>query len=346
MHTSAIIIEAKAYEEPIDKDKIMKFVQIVDDLDVDRGIFVTTSDYVASAIMTAGQYSNIELWNREKISKLVGELQLASYISDNPESNLQSTTEVVPAKVSLEQARQYALEEVKKRSKGGLFGAGKVNEEVKDIKLMLYPYYDFGIKATVQNKEKTGLIRSTKVEKIIPCNVSVDALSAGIVNVTEEGISYKYALPEINEEEAILLRIFRNGFEMKDVLGLGWGDTKTKRMVNRLVSRGILSASSSRPVRYTLNVYFPEDPSQLKSIREAYSIERFEGDATLVEPRIQPTQVSKMIENYLDARVEGIKLVYYPYYETWYGREDGSTRVEVLDGISGMLNERIASMLT
>jgi hypothetical protein len=33
-------------------------------------------------------------------------------------------------------------------------------------------------------------------------------------------------------------------------------------------------------------------------------------------------------------------------YEIWYERQDGSVRAEALDGMSGMLNERIASMLT
>ena len=43
LHTSKVIIEAKSYDKPIDKDRIMKLVQIVDDLGADRGIIVTTS---------------------------------------------------------------------------------------------------------------------------------------------------------------------------------------------------------------------------------------------------------------------------------------------------------------
>lgn len=348
LHTSAIVIEAKSYEEPIDKDKIMKFVQIVDDLDVDRGIFVTTSDYVASAVMTASQYSNIELWNREKIAKLVGELQLSSSAStDQQTKGIEGKIRTVAAAISYDQVKQYASEQIKKKSKGGFLGAGKIVEEVKSIKLMLYPYYDLGVKATVQHTEKTGLIRSSTVEKIIPCKVSVDAITAGIVDVTDKGISYRFALPEITEEEARLLRIFRSGFEMKNALGLGLGDAKTKRLVNGLVARGILKASTTKPIRYTLTREYPEDPSELNSIREVYQLVDFiEGSASVIDPKIQPAQISKVIESYLNAKVEEIELMYYPYYEIWYGREDGSSRVEVLDGISGTLSKRTASMLT
>lgn len=346
LHTSALIIEAKSYEQPIDKDMIMKFIQIVDDLNVDRGIFVTTSDFVASAIMTANQYGNIELWNKDKIAKLLGQLQLTPPTDDTTASTLTSKIQAVPVAVSYDQVKQYADAHVKKRSKGGLFGAGKVNEEVSSIKLMLYPYYDFSIKATVQQTEKTGLIRSTTVEKIIPCKVSVDAITGGIIDTTNEGLSYRYALPTITEEEAKMLRIFRFGFEMKQILGIGLGDAKTKRMVNGLVTKGILQASSTKPVRYTLAVEYPDDPSKLTSLREAYHVNDFEGKAAIIEPRSSPAQISHVLEAYLNAKVEEIKLIYYPYYEIWYRRDDNSTRIEVLDGIAGTPSERIASMLT
>lgn len=349
LHTSSVIIEAKSYEESIDKDKIMKFVQIVDDLNVDRGIFVTTSDYVLSAIMTANQYNNIELWNRDKISKLVGELQLSSsvYTEQQPDGKIESRIKTISPRISHDQVQQYVTDRIKKREKGGFLGSGKVFEESKSTKLLLYPYYDFGIKARVQHIEKRGLLSSEAVDKIIPCRVSVDAITCGIIDVTSNGISYRYSFPQITEEEAKLLRIFRKGFEMKTVTGLGLGDAKAKRIVNGLVSRGVLNASNTRPVQYILSKEYPEDPSTLNSLREVYQItDLVNENATIIEPKIEPAQASKLIESYLDAKVEDIDLVYYPFYEVWYGRQDGSIRAEVLDGIFGTVNERIASMLT
>lgn len=163
LHTSAIVIEAKSYEQPIDKDLIMKFVQIVDDLNADRGIFVTTSDFVASAIMTASQYSNIELWNRDKITSLVGALQLTSSPSDDiadivapAPRNGSEKVRTVATKLSYDEVQLYASEQIKKKAKGGFLGAGKIVEEVRDTTLILYPYYDLGMKVTVQHVEKTG----------------------------------------------------------------------------------------------------------------------------------------------------------------------------------------------
>lgn len=154
LHTSVIVIEAKSYEQPIDKDLIMKFVHIVDDLNVDRGIFVTTSDFVASAIMTASQYNNIELWNRDKITSLVGALQLTSSPSSSddmakniapvPPNGSEKKVRTVAAKLSYDQVQLCASEQIKKKAKGGFLGAGKVIEEVKDTALVLYPYYDLG----------------------------------------------------------------------------------------------------------------------------------------------------------------------------------------------------------
>lgn len=350
LHTSSIIIEAKNYEEPIDKDKIMKFIQIVDDLNVDRGIFVTTSDYVASAEMTASQYNNIELWNRDKIAKLVGEMQLSSTPSSMQETtsnNIKTEINMISPKISLNQIKENVIEQIKKRAKGGFLGAGKIFEELKSIQLILYPYYDLNIKATVQQEEKTGFRKSETVEKIIPCKVSVDAISGGIVDVTSTGISYRYALPEITEEEARFLRTCRGGFNMKYVLGMGLGEAKMKRLVNGLVSRGILNANASRPVFYSLKKEYPEDPSALNSLREVYQITSFnQGNGKVLEPKIEPALISKMIEGYLNAKVEDVNVVYYPYYEIWYGRQDGSTRVEIVDGISGTGNEKIASMIS
>src|SRR3990170_1275738 len=60
LHTSKVIIEAKSYDRPIDKDRVMKLIQIVNDLGADRGIVVTTSYFTPEAIKTASGH-NVEL---------------------------------------------------------------------------------------------------------------------------------------------------------------------------------------------------------------------------------------------------------------------------------------------
>jgi HJR/Mrr/RecB family endonuclease len=69
LRTSKVIIEAKSYDKPIDKDRVMKLIKIVDDLGADSGIVVTTSYFTPEAIKTAVGH-NVELWNREQLAKL------------------------------------------------------------------------------------------------------------------------------------------------------------------------------------------------------------------------------------------------------------------------------------
>ncbi len=108
LHTSIIIIEAKSYKEQIDKDKVMKFIQITDDLGVDKGIFVTTSDFTPSALMTGEQYGYIELWNRDKLTKLVGQMQISSSEQGVVEK-IKTELKMVAPRISYQQVEQYAL---------------------------------------------------------------------------------------------------------------------------------------------------------------------------------------------------------------------------------------------
>lgn len=344
LHTSSLIIEAKNYEGTIDKDMIMKFIQIVDDLNVDRGIFVTTSEFVASAELTASQYNNIELWNRDKIAKLVGEMQLSSSSITSQENSINIKTDVkmISPKLSLGQIKVIVIEQIQKKSKGGFLGVGKIFEEVKNIQPILYPYYDLNIQVNVKQEEKTGFRKTETVEKIIQCKVSVDAIFGGIVDALDTIVSYQYALPQVSEEESKFLRKCRKGFEMKYVIGMGSGEAKMKRLVNGLVSKGILNASSTRPVFYSLRLDYPENPSLLHSLSYVHPTTMFTSDgAKILESKIEPHLIIKMVENYLDAKVENINIVYYPYYQVEYGREDNSLRVEILDGISGNANNAL-----
>jgi hypothetical protein len=46
---------------------------------------------------------------------------------------------MVAPRVSYQQVEQYANEQIKKKAKGGLFGASKVIEKLRGIKLTLTP---------------------------------------------------------------------------------------------------------------------------------------------------------------------------------------------------------------
>lgn len=137
---------------------------------------------------------------------------------------------------------------------------------------------------------------------------------------------------------------------MKTILGVGLGEAKTKRLVNGLLTRGVLRASATKPIVYSLTRPYPEDPTKLNSLREVFQISEIAVQShskttKVIDPRIEPALVSNMIESYLNAKVEDIDLIFYPYYEIWFRRPDGSTRLEVLDGITGTFSEKITNII-
>ena len=104
LHTSTVIIEAKSYKSNIDKDIIMRLIQIQQDLSADRVILATTSKFTLGARTTANQYNNLELWGREKIVSFLGKMQLMDTSNAMQESK-QTTKKMIATHVSLKQAR-------------------------------------------------------------------------------------------------------------------------------------------------------------------------------------------------------------------------------------------------
>jgi len=99
LHTSTVIIEVKSYKSNIDKDIIMKLIQIQQDLSADRAILATTSDFTPGALTTADQYNNLELWDGEKIASFLGKIQLMD-TGDVMQESIQTTKKMVTARIS------------------------------------------------------------------------------------------------------------------------------------------------------------------------------------------------------------------------------------------------------
>lgn len=118
LHTSQVIIEAKAYDSPINKDRIMKLIQIVDDLGVDRGIIITTSHFTPDAIKTAEGH-NATLWDRKHLVKLLGELEITAVQKGLPKK-IQITESVVKPHLSIDVARKIIIDRLNKAASGGL----------------------------------------------------------------------------------------------------------------------------------------------------------------------------------------------------------------------------------
>jgi Restriction endonuclease len=118
-------VEAKACDQPVDKDALLKLTQIVDDLGADRGVLATTSYFTPGALKMA-EGRNVDLWDRDRVSRLLGEaaLGLADDGAEAPAAAASDTglLGVIP-RVSMPEARAAVEAGVARRRKGGLLGA-------------------------------------------------------------------------------------------------------------------------------------------------------------------------------------------------------------------------------
>jgi hypothetical protein len=343
LHTSQVVIEAKSYDLPIDKDRIMKLTQIVDDLGADRGIIVTTSYFTPEAIKTARGH-NVELWNREQLAKFLGEIEISASEKGLP-SEISVKERVVRFILSVQDAERIERNTLEQRAKGGFLGAGKIIERLDSISLQYFPYYEAGIQASISEIEKTGLLSKRTVQKLVTVRINVNARNGDIVTVNEEGISSPYPfLKHLNEDEIRVFRSMNEGgwYDARSIVGLGFSDGKARKILSGLANAGAVKTGTGKRgvTLYKPKVSFPNDPRLLRSISDVLNIQEIpKTEATFISPKIEASDIIKRIEFYWNAEVNNISVLYYPYYVCILITQDGSQRTDMIDAISGKLRE-------
>jgi hypothetical protein len=343
LHTSKVIIEAKSYDQPIDKDRIMKLIQVVSDLGADRGIIVTTSYFTPEAIKTASGH-NVELWNREQLAKLLGEIEISASEKGLP-TEIAVKERVVKFNLSVQDAEKIEKNTIEERAKGGFLGAGKIIERLDSISLQYFPYYEAEIQASVSEIEKTGLLSKRTVSKLVTVRINLDAQNGDITNVTEEGLSSPYPfLKHLNEDEIRVLKSMKEGgwYGSKSVTGLGFSEGKARKILSGLATVGAVKIGrGNRGVTiYQPQVAFPSDPRILRSISDALNVQEIpKTEATFISPKIEAIDIIKRIECYWNAKVNNVSVLFYPYYICNLATQDGSQRTDRIDAISRKLKE-------
>jgi hypothetical protein len=348
LHTSTVIIETKSYSSNIDKDIIIKLIQIQQDLSADRAILATTSEFTPGALSTADQYNNLELWDGEKIASFLGKMQLMD-TGDVMQEQKTASKKMVNARVSPEQITQYANETIEKRAKGGFMGKGKINEQVVGIKKFLYPYYDVDMDAKIRKEEKTGWRSTEESIQTISSRTGVDAITGALIHLDSEGVDYFFSyMSELDEDEIRLLRYVAKikSFEKRNLSALGWSAGKIGKIVNSLCGKGVLQQTSPRPATYAHVYQYPSDPSAFQSVLEEYQVVDLNTSDKIIEPETSPASIQTAFSKYWDdCNVKSIDVVYYPYYAIAYGKEDGTKRIEVIDGMNGKRQEYVEAMI-
>ena len=344
LHTSQIIVEAKSYDLPIDKEKIMKLIQIVDDLGSDRGIIVTTSYFTPEAIKTAKGH-NVDLWNREHLVKLLGEVEISSVEKGLP-IEISVKEHAVRPVLSVPDAHRIEKDALEKRRRGGFLGKGKIIENAESIVLLYLPYYEAEFQTSVPEVEKTGFMSTRTVVKIVSVRVSFDA-SNGDISVLDESGMVVSPYPFLKKLDGDEIRIFKSmgdgGYDFRSFAGLGFSDGKVKKILNGLVTKGALKSSrgSRGVIIYRAKTVFPSDPRQLRSISSILKTEEISRrTAEFATPRIESSDIYRRIESYWGAKVDNLSVLYYPYYICKLKTADGSSRLDTIDAMNGRLREK------
>lgn len=158
-------MEAKSYDSPIDKDRIMKLIQIVNDIGADHGIIVTTSYFTPEAIMTA-KGTNVESWDREQLLKSIGEIELSA-MEKGLSKEITVKEKTTQPKLTIQDAEKIENDILIQRAKGGFLGRGKINEKLDSITLAYFPYYEVQVQASITDVEKTGFRSTRTIQKIV-----------------------------------------------------------------------------------------------------------------------------------------------------------------------------------
>jgi hypothetical protein len=343
LHISKIIVEAKSYDKPIDKDRIMKLMQIVTDLGADRGIIVTTSYFTPEAVKTATGH-NVELWDREQLARLLGEIE----ISASEQGLMKEVTFIERAvrfNLSIQDAQRIEKSILEQRAKGGFLGAGKINETLESISLQYLPYYEAEIQTSISENEKTGLLSKRTVQKVVTVRTNLNGQNGDLVTVTEEGLTLPYPfLKRLSEEDIRVFKIMqeKKWYSSKDLSGLGISEGKTRKILSILANVGaVKTAIGNRGVTiYQPLVEFPNDPRLLKSISDSLKVQEVSTkDATFISPSMEASDVMKRLECYWNGKVNNLSILYFPCYICTLTTQDGSKRTDVIDATSGKLIE-------
>ena len=344
LHTSTIIIEAKAYQGSVDKDRIMKLIQIVDDLGCDRGILVTTSSFTPDAVKTA-QGRNVDVWDRDRLARLMGELEVAA-VEGGTRRAVQVLERSIAPRIDAEALRQQLEQDVKKRGRGVL-GIGKVVEELAELRRVAYPYYDAEIELEVADTQKVGLFKRETIRKTLATSVTFDAVSGSLVRVAPTNVDYSPSwLSVLAPDEVRLLRTAGGrAFRLAALVALGLSEAKSKRVVASLLGKGLVRQTEVRPATYQAVRLFPDVPEALTALTDVHEIceDAGRGNAVVVPAGSEPNAVVSAVELYWDARVNQLRTVYYPYFYAIYRREGGSIRVDAIDAVTGAVNDAVSA---
>jgi len=265
-----------------------------------------------------------------------------------PSTSTASEAMIVESNLTESDVIRYAKQSVIARAKGGLFKKEKIQEAPLAWEKFLYPYYDVEMEITLGEIEKTKT-KNDSITKTIRCKATIDGRTGAIVDVTKDGISYKYSfLNDLSTAEISLLYYVNpiQGFTLNEISGLGLGIENSIQVIEKLTEKGYLKPKGSTGKYQVAEELRLPNPSKLKCIMEEHGITQ----ETTSERRIKPSITAASLPLHLGkywarCHVPASVLVYYPFYGITYDRKD-YYRIEVIDGVTGKRQDYLERIVT
>ncbi len=330
LHKSRIIIECKAHDNPIGKDVVIKLIQEVEDLGVDRGILITTSYFTSDAVSIA-RGRPISLWDGNKLRTLLGEIPRDKEV----------TTNIFYAKPRIRTTK--AIEVVDKEVRGLWRKRGKVIEKA----LIFYPYYELTLKARIQ--ENKGIIVKKIEEKIVAITAICDSITGEICKYTpKSGIAKVSWIPKLSEDEKRIFKILIGGRSLTTSAAaslLGCSTAKARKILQGLVAKGVIrSLTYKRQIYYTLKIPVPS----AEHVNSTFGTEVARWKPAMgiqLTPALTISDIEASFQLLWDAKVRGYRIVLYPYLACEVA-ENRKRHVKAVDMLIGVIDERISRILT
>jgi hypothetical protein len=265
-----------------------------------------------------------------------------------PSTSTTSEAMIVESNLTESDVIRYARQSVTARTKGGLFKKEKMQETPLAWEKFLYPYYDIEMEITLGEIEKTKT-KNDSITKTIRCKATIDGRTGAIVNVTKDGISYKYSfLNDLSTAEISLLYYVNpiQSFTLNEISGLGLGVENSIQVLEKLTEKGCIKRKGdARKYQIAEELQLP-NPAKLKCVMEEHGI----AQETTSERRIKPSITAASLPLHLGkywarCHVPASVLVYYPFYGITYDRKD-YYRIEVIDGVTGKRQDYLERIVT
>ena len=347
LHTSRLIVEAKAYEHHVGKDVVMKLVSIRADLGMDRAVLATTTGFAAGALIEARQHGNLDMWDGDAINKFMAKRGV-----DARDTGIKGTARrFVLGKMTTRRVRRRAAKSAKSRSGGRIFGRGRPKEHVALAEPVLYPYLDVSVQTRVTKIEKTGWRRRGPVTRTVVNHVTLDGRTGVLVDAAKGALSYRHSyLGALGKDELAILRRVAGcrAFGRDEMVDAGLSPAEANTALLNLARRGTVRQVGEEPARYALREPFPASPGAVAGIEMPHgrSMTDVNPGNRMIDVRVQAGSIQEMLERYWGrCTVVSVEQVYYPYYDVRYEASDGSRRNEVIDGITGRPQEYLADVM-